>query len=381
MRRSSAALVVGIGWLLLVPATTFAAPAEYVLVSDQATLSENAAGAKTAAYTLVNLTDRAAPVSLTTTEAGQHCAAAPGPAVLPASRQQKITFTLDQCELPDGGTTGFTLKVGTRSFAVTAAAESAPDPDWGVLWVFLWTLGGGAVAVVAGWLWFHRRRPARVPAAPKWAWGRTALPHLGASWSFKDSWASNVTLVSAVFTGLFGTSDLLKSIAGEAVPSVLAVVTIGSAIGIAIVGVAPLVLQAFRDDESQVLVGGLLVSAALAVGASGGLVLVIARSVSALVSGWGQFMVVVGTVVALLLLAAYAVASVRQNLATGLRPPPPKPAPATPEEQSAALDAVKEAAQADVSEQEFRRRVVPQLQAVYPSYGTSSGDDRPSALI
>lgn len=381
MRRFSAALVVGIGWLLLSPALTFAAPAEYVLVSDQATLAKSEAGAMTAAYTLVNLTDRPAPVSLTTTEAGQHCAATPGPAVLPASRQQKVTFTLDKCDLPDGGTTGFTLRVGTRSFAVTAAAEAAPDPDWGVLWVFLWTLGGGAVAVLAGRRWFHQRRPAGVPAEPAHAGWQTALPHLGASWSFKDSWASNVTLVSAVFTGLFGTSDLLKSIAGEAVPSVLAVVTIGSAIGIAIVGVAPLVLQAFRNDQSQVLVGGLLVSAALAVGASGGLVLVISRSVSSLVTGWGQYMVWVGTVVALLLLASYAVASVRQNLATGLRPPAPKPGPATAEEQSAALDAVKEAAQADVSEQEFRRRVVPQLQAVYPTYGTSYGDDRPSALI
>ena len=50
-------------------------------------------------------------------------------------------------------------------------------------------------------------------------------------------------------------------------------------IGLALIGVAPLVLQTLRDGESQVLVGGLLLSAAIAVGASGGLIIAIARSV------------------------------------------------------------------------------------------------------
>jgi hypothetical protein len=189
-----------------------------------------------------------------------------------------------------------------------------------------------------------------------------------------------------VFTGLFGSSDLLKSVTGGEAPSALAVITVASAIGVALVGVAPLVLQTVRNDQSQVLVGGLLGSAALAVGATGGLVLAISRSVSALVGGAAQVTVWIGTVVAVVLLTAYAVASVRQNLVVGLTaPPPPAPGPATStERQSAALEAVKQAVRDDLGDQEFRDRVMPRLQDIYPAYpayGTSYGDDRPSALI
>jgi hypothetical protein len=228
--------------------------------------------------------------------------------------------------------------------------------------VFLAGLICGLVAVILGWLWFQLKRPAEVSGA---AGLHNPLPGLDAKWTFKDSWAANVTLVSAIFTGLFGTSDLLKSTLGEEAPGVLSVITIASAIAVAVVGVAPLLLQALRDDESQVLVGGLLVSAALAVGASAGLVLAIASSVAPMLAGKAHTALCSGVIIALFILALYADTSVRQNLTTGLKPK-------KDEQKKVAVKAVQDAVQRNLDENQIREEVLPKIQPTA---------DRPAALI
>jgi hypothetical protein len=361
-----------------------ATPADYVLVSPEANLTEG--DTPTTSYTLINLTDQSAIVTSTTTEAGPHCKVTPEPEVLPAHQQQQVILTLHDCDLPAGETVGIVLKAGDTSFPVTAKPQAAPHPVWGTLQVFMWTPLVGLVAVLAGFAWF-RRSPGPVPDDVSPVWFAAPLPQLGATWSFKDSWASNVTLVSAVFTGLFGTSDLLKSVTGGEAPSAFAVITLASAIGLALIGVAPLVLQTLRNGKSQVLVGGLLISAAIAVGASGGLVIAIARSVSSLITGTAQVAVTVGAVIGCALLLAYAATSVRQNLITGLTPPPPPTPPATDAQLTAAVNALQRLAGGQLSDQDIRDEVLPQLQSLAPTYpppefGTSSGDGyERSALI
>ncbi|TDW22004.1 hypothetical protein [Kribbella kalugense] len=376
-----AVVVAGLALLGGTAVSAAATPADYVLLSPEATLTEGAS--PTTSYTLINLTDQPAILTSTTSEAGQHCQITPDPQVLPAHQQQQVVLTLHNCDLAAGKTVGISLKAGDTAFPVTAKPETAPHPVWGILQVFMWTPLVGLAAVVAGLLWF-RGWPGPVPKAKSKVLFTAPLPQLGANWSLKDSWASNVTLVSAVFTGIFGTSDLLKSITGGEAPSAFAVITLASAIGLALIGVAPIVLQTLRNGESQVLVGGLLISAAIAVGASGGLVIAIARSVSSLVTGTAQVAVTVGAIIGCVLLLAYAATSVRQNLITGLTPPP-KPKP-TPAQTTAAVNALKKLIAGSLSDQEIRD-LLPELQNVAPSYpppifGTSLGDGyKPSALI
>jgi hypothetical protein len=390
IRFARAVVVAGIallgaaGTVLCTSPTAAATPAAYVLVSPDATLTEG--DSPTTSYTLINLTDQSAILTSTTAEAGPHCKVTPDPQVLPAHQQQQVVLTLHDCDLSAGKSVGIVLKAGDTSFPVTAKPEAAPHPVWSTLQVFLWTPLVGLVAVLAGFGWF-RGWPGPVPKAKSEVWFTAPLPQLGANWSFKDSWASNVTLVSAVFTGLFGTSDLLKSITGGEAPSAFAVITLASAIGLALIGVAPLVLQTLRDGESQVLVCGLLISGAIAVGASGGLVIAIARSVSSLVTGTAQVAVTVGAVIGCVLLLAYAATSVRQNLITGLTPPPkPKPPHLTAAQTTAVANALKKLVGGQLSDQDIRDELVPQLQSLAPSYppgfGTSLGDGyKPSALL
>lgn len=369
MKRLVLTALVAVSCSVLFPATADAAPAGFILGSGEATMSEDA---DTVSYSLINLTEQAERVTLTTTEGGERCTASADPAEVPAARMQEVQFSFDNCDFPEGKTVALTLAVGDSSFLVSAERPKAADPDWGLMVFFLWSLLGGLGVVVTGWA-SYKLIKLKLPGQPagEWVSWLRPLPGLGAKWSFQESWASNVTLVTAVFTGLFGTADLLKSVTGEDTPGVLSVITIGSALAVALVGVAPLVLQAVRDDRSQVLVVGLLVSAMIAVGAAGGLVIVIALSVSSLVTGTTQVVLSTGMVVALLLLAGYAVTSVRQNLIKGLNPEPDQ------KKEDFVVGAVKEAVGERMTEAEIRAKVVPGLRAG----SWSAPSDLPAALI
>jgi hypothetical protein len=397
MRRLIEVVVAGIGLLLLLPFPAYANPADYVIVAPEATLSKGDDGT-TASYTLINLTDRpSGTVSLKTTEAGAHCDPSSDTAALPARQEKVVTFTLKGCDAPENKTINLSLNVGSTIFTVTAEAEVKPDPDWRILWVFAVALVGGLVLVIAGWVWFEQRRPqtlAKNPPVPKEnvpsVWPNTPLPYLGASWSFKDSWASNVTLVSAAFTGLFGTSDLLKSATGAAAPSALAVITIASAIAAAIVGVAPLLLQTFRNGNDEVYAGALFGSAALVIAAAGGLVLAIALSVSPLVTGLSDNLLWVGVVIGLVILASYAVASIRQNLTKGLTKPPTKKSRPS-EGKPAVVGALRGAVGDNLDDQQFQDTVAQPLDDAYAELDQTyallnqaaalHGISQPSALI
>ncbi|MFE9396249.1 hypothetical protein [Streptomyces flavidovirens] len=74
----------------------------------------------------------------------------------------------------------------------------------------------------------------------KWT---TALTGLGPTWSFKDSWASNLTAFAALFVGLFGAADVPVLIPGDNA-SVLAITVIASAIALALIGSAALLVFA-----------------------------------------------------------------------------------------------------------------------------------------
>lgn len=353
---------------------------DYVLTSAKPTINEED-GEPTVALTLINLTDQEATVTLSTTEGGDNCK--PSQEELAARQEEKLTFTLDGCDFGKDNTVGIAVDVEGTPFDVTGKIDETAEPDWGLLWIYQRSLAGGVVLVLLGWIWFALSPPKGLAKKRK-VGPATPLPYLGASWSFKDSWAANVTLVSAAFTGLFGSSDLLKSVTGEEAPSTLALITIASAIAVALVGLGPLVLQTTRNDKSQVYAGGLFASAALAVGASGGLALIIVRSVAPAVKGSAETILSAGAWLALILLALYAVTSVRQNLTKGLTKPPDEETDLTDEQKQAIVDALSAKLGASITPQKLRDEVLPEIEQVipqsYPRHGTGPGD-YPAAMI
>jgi hypothetical protein len=50
----------------------------------------------------------------------------------------------------------------------------------------------------------------------------TTLPHLPTTWSFKESWASNVTAGVAVMSSVVGSTDVVKTFLGEGAEAVTA---------------------------------------------------------------------------------------------------------------------------------------------------------------
>ncbi|WTP59024.1 hypothetical protein OHU07_20510 [Streptomyces phaeochromogenes] len=116
------------------------------------------------------------------------------------------------------------------------------EPDWPLLLAFPIAGGVALVAVIAlYWKW------AKGDTKRKWS----SPLKLDDTWSFQDSWASNVTVLGAVFAGFFGATDVLKGLAGPSTNSVLTLVTIAGVLALGLSGAAPLLLLATRSGAGQ----------------------------------------------------------------------------------------------------------------------------------
>ena len=160
---------------------------------------------------------------------------------------------------------------------------------------------------------------------------RQPLPGLAATWSFNDSWATNATAVTAVFTGLFGTEDVATAMLGKQATGVLALALVAAATAVGLAGLSPMVLQAMRDDSLSVTRWGLFAAALCTLTATGGQLVAIV--VALLDTPLRTYAVIAGIVGGVLLLV-YGWRSTRQNLVAGAKPPAtadrPGPAVRTP---------------------------------------------------
>jgi hypothetical protein len=149
--------------------------------------------------------------------------------------------------------------------------------------------------------------------AKRW-WTRHGL-HLGVTWSLKDSWASNLTVVAAAFAGVFGSSDVLKAALGKDTAPVFALTTVSAAIAVGVVSSAPLALSVLRY-RGNVTPRALLVGAALTVGGVLGELWVIGLGVWDLdLGGWQYAITIAGLTVGTLLIAIYSIQTMTANLA------------------------------------------------------------------
>lgn len=134
------------------------------------------------------------------------------------------------------------------ALSLLADRPAPPDPDWWLVFgVFM------ASAVLAGsvlWRsWRGWRKPASFPVAKD---GRMPLPGLDACWKFSDSWAANATVVTAIFTGLFGAGDITTALLGDEADDVLLVGPVAAAVAVGLAGLSPMLLQGLREDFAAV---------------------------------------------------------------------------------------------------------------------------------
>lgn len=267
------------------------------------------------------------------------------PASVAAQQEVTVTVTFADCPNDSDPTVRFVLNddqgnsVLPHGATLVATPPSTPTPEWAVLRWFLYAGGAGFLIALVAWATWpavdlkSRTRaaggakptPARL-SHPGW---RDPLPRLASGWKFQDSWASNATVVAALFAGLFGATDVTTTILGSDAKKVLTTVAVAVALAVGLAAIAPMVLQACQTvAPAQVTPAGMVLASTLTIAATGGELWVTVLTVHGTVKLHHDWVIWVG-VAGSLLVVAYAFSATWQNLSAGLDPDPnDKPGPA-----------------------------------------------------
>jgi hypothetical protein len=234
------------------------------------------------------------------------------------SLEVEITVPSD-CQLDADETFGFTVlvtgaKTGSQSLQVDAAVKPAPEkPNWRELRVF-------PIAVILAFILLGVliREP---PLDP--------LVHLPSSYSFKESWVANLTIIAGLVTSVFGTVEVVKAFLGPEAERSIALATVGSAIALVLIGCGPIVLLAARrkrpkkPGERVFTVLGLLAAFAVTTGAAFGQLWIGWKAGAELDLDGVEDAVFPSFLVAVALLAWYTVTTLRATIEAGRTEPPP----------------------------------------------------------
>jgi hypothetical protein len=209
-----------------------------------------------------------------------------------------------------GGPTG-----QVASFVVDAILKPAPgSPEWSALWAFPIALAGLLALVICVFIF-----------GPNEAKPKKSLEYLSATWSFKDSWVTNVTLAGGLLTGLFGSTEVVTDILGQDAKSSVALAIVGAAFAVVFVGAGAIILAATKSRKGFFTVGGLLVAGATTLAGALGQIWVTYRSGTQLELGGWQHRIIILAIVATLLLLFYACRTLPATIRQGLTKPPPPP--------------------------------------------------------
>ena len=368
MRRATTVFVLAGCAFALSSAPAIAQSAFVTIDSRAPALEKGDSGTYTAALGFTNLTGK--PIALTAKPAKPEpgCILALDPAQLPAAEHTDVTVKIPAgCTVAKNGIS-FTVSSAAPATSVTVTAapkpESTPKPDWGQLWAFPIALGACLIAAGVFFLWWRARRTVKITAP---------LKSLPATWSFGDSWVTNVTAIGGLLAGLFGTSDVVRALIGKDADSSVALATVGAAAALFFVGAAPIVLLTTKTKkEDFTTVGGLLAASAVTLAGAYGELWVIWKSGSKLdLGGWEDRIWVLALVLGVLLFF-YAVRSVRAELDLGIKKPDKPPVPDAVVAAKMIVEALK--AHENVDQKALDDALV-KITPEYEKIGTSPPDD------
>jgi hypothetical protein len=320
------ALLIALLVALLLPAGARAADATFVLDGTTTTLTPMAGGKGwTAKVGLTNLTRGAVTGTVASAAGGCALTVANGLATftVPASQHTDLTIHVPASCTRAAGEDGLAFTVagpdGASLGVIASLAAKATPFAWNPFIAFLVALGVALAWVSTIYEWWRRHggkgRPNGLFAA---------LAGLDKSWSFSDSWVSNLTAAAGLVTVGLGSSDALETLLGDAGKTTLGAATVAGAVALALTGAAGVVVLSFKRAAADgVAVGGLLGGAWLAFAAALGQIWTVSLLLSKVDLGTvGYWVVIGGAVAATLLLGWYAWASLRDFLTAGTKPPP-----------------------------------------------------------
>jgi hypothetical protein len=334
-------LVIAMSIWLAPAAVAHAAPATVSFDTLEPALESSDDGGSKLSLSVTNLTT--GPLGLTATPADasdRGCDLAPEPDVLRSARPTDITIEVPgTCRL-DNESLDFVLKVGegaaAASFPISASPkEDEAKPNWDALWAFvvaLAVLSVAAIILIRGWF-VDDQEPHHL---------NEALSHLGASYTFKDSWAGNITIAAGLLTGIFGSSSVVKALLGDDAEASIALAIVGAAIAAFFLAAGQILVLATQtrkppptsaaesSDQSSpipftITVGGFVAGAVLVLTGAFGELWVVFQSAKDLDLGGWQDWIWIPAYLSIGLLVVYAIRSTKETLERGTTAPPAPP--------------------------------------------------------
>jgi hypothetical protein len=324
------------GGLLAAAPHAEAATVDVVVDSTTITLSGGDNGTHVGKVTLSNLSDKMVPLTAAIPGHGG-CDVKPDPRALDPGRRTEVTLTFSaSCDVAKGAdvTLSFGPHVRPSSSIVKVQVQASTAPDWSILlWAFASALGLTLLLLAAVLLW---RRGAKKVADPKWPGWSKPIAGLGTDWSFKDSWAGNITIGSTVIIALLAASNILEAILGTKPEAALGLLAVAGGIASLLVGLGPLVVKSIGKDTQTPTVGGAVLAAGIT------LVGVLGQGGAAAIQAWKltsqdlpRVLIAALTALVATFVFKYAVASINDWIKKAAADPPRKEA--SPEVQAARI--------------------------------------------
>jgi uncharacterized membrane protein len=317
LRRGLTTVAVSLGTVLALATPALAAPAAVTVGASEVELEPADGGGGAASISLTNLTDELIAVTARPQTPRPQCAVTldKGGQLGPArTTSLKATIT-SACGTIEDAFLFEVVPAGGRPLLVTAKPAATEKPDWDAIVWFVYCTGIALLLLLTVYV-------AWLVKSEDFLWPWESLPYLDDSWSFKDSWVSNVTVVGGLLAGIFGSSDVVKAMLGEDADGAVALATIGGAISIALIGAAGVLVIALKTlGGGKFTAGGVLLGSALALGAAGGQLVVVYESAKDLDLGGHEDDLTPFLIAAILLLVLYGFLSVLGVLIQGHKKP------------------------------------------------------------
>jgi hypothetical protein len=187
-------------------------------------------------------------------------------------------------------------------------------PVWSALLAFPFALLAALAVVLCVYLFW---RAPRAAANDRRSLG-VALTGLDKSWTFKDSWVTNLTAASGVIVTVVGSSEFLTAVVGSDAQGAIGVVTVAALISVAITGAAGIAVLALKGPlQNETTILGLLTGTFLSLGAAAGQVWAVVWALDDVSLGAGHWLMWVGAGLATSLLLAYGITSILGLLTQG----------------------------------------------------------------
>jgi hypothetical protein len=198
-------------------------------------------GASKIGLTFLNLTDGEAQLSAKPEERPACVLTLDKTKLEPAESKAVAISVPASCKASEGLVFDVTATAGSTplaSFKVVPEVKPVTEPKWDNLLAFPIALG--AIWVLLVFFFFRGWRPAE--GAKRSVFQRL---YLDATWKFNDNWATNVSAVGAILTGVFGATTA-KAFLGPDAESAVALATVGAAVALALVAAGPVIALATK---------------------------------------------------------------------------------------------------------------------------------------